>query len=552
MKLLLHTKTLMNYALIASFLLLANCKPGGILTPPGKPVKDSVIVTNPDTVVTTPVATVTNGTPLKNMFGVNSYEWDFLSNPNDPNIKYTIYETNMSLIKSFSAVRHYMNWNKLENTEGDYTYNPTNDGSWDYDLIYTRCKTEGITMLADLKNCPRWMLTTYPSSQQDDENVPARYGVDLSKPASYIEQAKVGFQFAARYGANAAVNKALVKVDPRPRWTNDHINEVKIGMNLIKYIECNNEEDRWWKGPLTTQTPEQYAANLSAFYDGDKGKLGVNVGVKTADPSMVVVMGGMATCDPTYVTRMIAWCKTNRGYKADGSVNLCFDVINYHYYSNNGSVITHKQATTGVAPELSAAGDIADSFTKVAGKIPVWVTEAGYDINQGSYQKAIAIGTKSALLTQGDWILRTCLLYMRHNIQSLYFYQLFDVTAGNSTQYATSGMAENGKRRPAADYILQTTRLMGSYTYSKTISADPLVDVYVSGKKTMYVLTIPDQKGRTGSYTLDLGITTLSANIYNLKAGADAVTKTTGVVLGGKIKVTATETPIFVEAANNQ
>ncbi|PTQ96780.1 hypothetical protein C8P68_104269 [Mucilaginibacter yixingensis] len=519
---------------------------------PSKPVSTDSAITAESSLTTSGAKTTTASTvPLKNMFGINSYEWDFLQNPADPNNRTTIYETNMALIKSFSAVRHYMNWNKLENTEGNYTYDPTNDGSWDYDLIYTRCKQEGITVLADLKNCPRWMLASYPADQQDDENAPLPYGADMSKPASYLAMAKVGFQFAARYGSNAAVDKSLVTVDSRPRWTNDRINVVKIGLNLVKYIECNNEPDRWWKGPQTTQTPEQYAANLSAFYDGDKGKLGKNAGVKTADPNMMVVMGGIATCDPNYVARIIAWCKTNRGTRADGSVDLCFDVVNYHYYSNNGSVITHRTASTGVAPELSDAGTIADSFTKVAYQyhLPVWVTEAGYDINQGSYQKAIPIGTKSALITQADWILRTSLLYMRHHIASVYFYQLFDANPGYAGQYSTSGLAENGQRRPAADYILQTTKLMGTYTYVKTISTNPLVDQYQNGKKTMYVLTVPDQVGRTAAYTLDLGKTTLTANIYNPKVGADAMTKTTKVTLAGKVNVTVTETPMFIESA---
>ncbi|WP_146166538.1 hypothetical protein ABZR88_09420 [Mucilaginibacter yixingensis] len=512
---------------------------------------DSAITAESSLTTSGAKTTTASTVPLKNMFGINSYEWDFLQNPADPNNRTTIYETNMALIKSFSAVRHYMNWNKLENTEGNYTYDPTNDGSWDYDLIYTRCKQEGITVLADLKNCPRWMLASYPADQQDDENAPLPYGADMSKPASYLAMAKVGFQFAARYGSNAAVDKSLVTVDSRPRWTNDRINVVKIGLNLVKYIECNNEPDRWWKGPQTTQTPEQYAANLSAFYDGDKGKLGKNAGVKTADPNMMVVMGGIATCDPNYVARIIAWCKTNRGTRADGSVDLCFDVVNYHYYSNNGSVITHRTASTGVAPELSDAGTIADSFTKVAYQyhLPVWVTEAGYDINQGSYQKAIPIGTKSALITQADWILRTSLLYMRHHIASVYFYQLFDANPGYAGQYSTSGLAENGQRRPAADYILQTTKLMGTYTYVKTISTNPLVDQYQNGKKTMYVLTVPDQVGRTAAYTLDLGKTTLTANIYNPKVGADAMTKTTKVTLAGKVNVTVTETPMFIESA---
>jgi hypothetical protein len=508
-----------------------------------QPGVDQVLISTPGTVTTPGVM------PLKNMFGINAYEWNFLEDPAQPNNRTTIYEANMAVIKSFSAVRHYLNWNKLENTEGNYTFNPTNDGSWDYDLIYTRCKQDSIFVLADLKNCPRWMMATYPANQQDNENAPALYGSDLSKPDSYIQQARTAFQFAARYGYNTAVNPELVKVDTRPRWANDRINEVKIGMGLISYIECNNEPNRWWKGSQTHQTAEQYAANLSAFYDGDEGRLGKNAGVKTADPNMKVVIGGLATSDPAYINTMIEWCKRNRGYKADGSVNLCFDVINYHFYSSNADPVTHKGATMGIAPELSLAGSIANSFVQLGKQyhLPVWITEAGYDINQQSYQKAIPIGNKPALLTQADWILRTALLYMRHGIQRLFFYQLFDDKANSTTQYGTSGLAENARRRPAADYILQTSHLMGDYVFAKTINADPLVDVYQDGKKTMYVLTVPDQQGRTANYNLILGKVKKAA-IYHLKPGADVIEQKTVPVVNGQLKITATETPVFVQA----
>jgi hypothetical protein len=104
-------------------------------------VKDSIKVINPARAN----AIDSNQTPLKNMFGINSYEWNFLETPAAPNDRNHIYEANMALIKSFSAVRHYLNWNKLENTEGNYTYNPTNNGNWYYDVIYNRCKQDSIT-----------------------------------------------------------------------------------------------------------------------------------------------------------------------------------------------------------------------------------------------------------------------------------------------------------------------------------------------------------------------------------------------------------------------
>jgi len=490
-----------------------------------------------------------NPTPLKNMFGVNAYEWNFLENPGSPNDRNHIYEDNMALVKSFSAVRHYLNWNRIETEKGDYSFNPSKNGSWNYDVIYQRCKQDGILVLADLKNCPDWLANTYPASSRSDENAPAPYGTSLTDPASYGDQARTAFQFAARYGYNKNINRALVKVGNTKRWTGDVPNEAKIGMGLIKYIECGNEPDRWWGVDEAHQEPDQYAANMSAFYDGNMGKLGPNTGVKTADPGMQVVMGGLASADAGYVAKMIEWCKKNRGYKKDGSINLCFDVINYHLYSNNGDVRTHKKATTGIAPELSNDGSIARSFVLLANSLPnhpeVWVTETGYDINQQSYQKAESIGEKTALANQADWILRTSLLYIRYGVKRLFFYQLFDDHADGTGQYATSGLAEGIKRRPAADYILQTRKLMGDYNYVKTISKDPLVDQYQSGNKTIYVLMIPDETGRTASYTLDLG--TARANIYNLKIGADLMTKTMVSTVNGKIKIEVKETPVFIE-----
>ncbi|MDR3694876.1 hypothetical protein [Mucilaginibacter sp.] len=489
--------------------------------------------------------------PLKNMFGINAYEWNFEENPGSPNDRKHIYEDNMALIKTFSAVRHYLNWDRMESgNKGDYSFNPALSGGWDYDVIYERCKKDGILVLADLKNIPEWMINTYPASSRDNDNAPVIYGKSLDDPASYIDQAKMAFQFAARYGYNKNVNKSLVKVVTNKRWNDDIPNQPNVGMGLIKYIECGNERDRWWGGDETHQNPEQYAANMSAFYDGNMGKMGPSAGVKTADPNMQVVMGGLASADIKYVQRMINWCKTHRGYKKDGSINLCFDVINYHLYSNNGDVRTHKRATTGIAPELSNDGSIANDFVKLANSLPqqpeVWLTETGYDINQESYQKAESIGNKTVLQDQADWILRTSLLYIRYGVKRVFFYQLFDDHAGGTTQYATSGLNEGIKRRPAADYILQTTKLMGDYNYVKTISRDPLVDQYTLGKKTMYVLTIPDETGRKGTFTLDLG-KAKTANIYRPKAGADVMDKSQVNTVNGKVKIEVTETPVFVE-----
>ncbi|GAA4409667.1 hypothetical protein GCM10023187_33290 [Nibrella viscosa] len=500
----------------------------------------------------TPTPAPAKAIKLKNMFGINAFEWDFEDGQN-PTV---INETKLQAVKTFTGIRHYMDWEKLESQQGKYTYNPVHSGGWNYDIIYERCKAEGIEVLADLKTIPHWMQLTYPEAERDAENVPVRYGKDYSDPNSYIEQAKVAFQYIARYGHNPAVNPALLSVNSAQRWTGDGVNTVKIGLGLISYIECDNERDKWWKGRKAYQTAREYAANLSAFYDGHKNTMGPGVGVKNADPSVKVVMGGLASAyaGADYLKGMIDWCKEFRGYRPDGRINLCWDVINYHLYTDDANSSQSGTSTRGVAPEGSSAGRIAKEFIDVAhalaGDMPVWITETGYDVNQGSPIKAIPIGNKSALQTQADWILRTALFYARLGIEKVFLYQLYDDNFLSPIQFGSSGlMNPNHTRKPAADYIYQVNQLLGEYTYRQTLHADPIVDRYESGGKSAYILVVPDETGRTAQYTLDLGTAT-QAKIYTPKAGSNTMEVQEVNTVQGKLTLTVTETPVFVIASN--
>ena len=253
--------------------------------------------------------------PLKQMFGVNGFEWNFEA-PNNPG---QIDAQDFKAAKTFSGFRHYMDWEKLESSQGSYTFNPTLNGGWNYDALYDSCKAAGIEVLACLKTLPAWMVNSYPSDQQDAENVPVFYGKDFTNPLSYIEQAKVAFQYAARYGSNKNVDRTLLSVNSVPRWTGDNVNTIKIGLGIVHYIECDNERDKWWKGRKAYQTAYEYAANLSAFYDGNKNTMGPGVGIKNADSTMKVVMAGTALATTDYLKGMVDWCRQHRGYKADGT-----------------------------------------------------------------------------------------------------------------------------------------------------------------------------------------------------------------------------------------
>ncbi|MES2703270.1 MAG: T9SS type A sorting domain-containing protein [Bacteroidota bacterium] len=495
----------------------------------------------PNTVPATPAKTI----KLKQEMGVNAFEWDF-EHPSSPLV---INETRMNAVKAFSSIRHYLDWEKLEPTNGGYTFNPSHSGGWNMDVIYERCKADGIEVLVDIKTIPSWMLSSYTTGA-DAENVPVFAGADFSAPASYIKQAKLGFQFAARYGYNTSVSTSLLSVNTATRWTGDPANTVKKGLGLVKFIECDNERDKWWKGRNAYQTGREYAANMSAFYDGHKNTMGAGVGVKNADPNMQVVMGGVAMPTVDYLMGMIDWCKENRGYKADGSVNLCWDVVNYHIYPDNGGNL-QGAGTRGAAPEVAHADSVAKKFIDASRAysqdMPVWVTETGYDINPGSVVKAVAVGSRNVLATQADWVLRNSLLYARMGVERCFFYMMDDVDTNSTIKFSSCGLVNaNYSRKPAADFLLQTKKLMGEYEYKETISTNPLVDRYELDGRSAYAIVKPTENGSTMSYSLPLSTTSGTAKLYKPTIGQDSMNVSNVTIAGGSVALTVSETPMFL------
>ncbi len=491
-------------------------------------------------------AAVKGSFPLKQYFGVNAFEWNF-ENPNAPD---RIDTSLMSAAKPFSQVRHYLDWRHLEQSEGKFTFNASLAGGWNYDALYQGLKAKGIDVLVDIKTLPDYMLATYPDSLKDSENVPVKYGKDFSDPDSYIEQARMAYQFAARYGSNTGVDSTTINVAHISQYPGGPVNLTKKALGLVTYVECDNERDKWWKGRKAYQTAWEYAANLSAFYDGNKNTMGPGVGIKNADPNMVVVMCGLSYTSTDYIKGMVDWCRQHRGYKANGSVNLCWDVINYHYYSNNGDGSQGGTATQGAAPELAGTAATAQQFIaaahQYAGDMPVWVTELGYDVNQGSPLKAVSIGGKTALQTQADWELRSALLYARQGVARTFFYEMYDDDLNSATEFNSSGLINSNKsRKPVADYFYQAKQLLGDYVYKNTLSTNPLVDVYQLNGKAAYILTVPDQKGRTASYSLTLNGAD-SVKIYKPKAGSAQMDVQYIKLTSGKLNITVTETPQFV------
>ncbi|WP_169788187.1 carbohydrate-binding protein [Rufibacter tibetensis] len=510
--------------------------------------------------------------PFENQLGINSFVWDF-TNGDAQNY---VVPAKLEVAKTFKGgFRFYMDATTFEANREVYTFNPTSAGWWNYDLLFSTLKENNLPALACVRGQSIPMLRSYPSGERDMEKVPVYYGSNYEDPASYKDNAQLGFQTAARYGTGlnadgsdrSAYLLSKVKVQTT-KFTNSEgenfscINDVKVGLGTLTYVQHDNERDKWWKGRQGYQTGREYAANMSAFYDGHKGALGPGVGVKDADPNMKVVTTGIALANTYYYQGMLDWCREHRGYKKDRNGNILLDkngaaiidfpadVIAFHNYLNNGG--QQHSGSRGVAPEIGKIEEISGRFVKfVKEKLPgveLWQTEAGYDTRSTSSQAALAIGSKSQDITQADWNLRISLINWKLGIDRTMYYMLYDTPLNTEWDlYTRSGFVNNDQTpRAAADFFKQTGDLIGKFTYNRTLNTDPYIIEGVNGAEKVYACWIPDEVGRTATYQLDLGGAAY-AYIYTPKAGSATMTMQKVPTAGGKVTINVTETPIFVK-----
>lgn len=497
----------------------------------------------------------TSKSVFKNLTGVCMYEWNVL--PSDDPV--TVDPGLANMVGKCGYVRHYLDWIRIENTRGKYTFQPERNGGWFLDSMYSALKSRGVGILTGFQKTPPWIYEGYPfnaglaPNDMRQDVLPTIYGRRLDDPASYIEMGQLAFQFAARYGRNTGVNPSLVTVDtsqPNP-W--DPINEVKIGLGLVDIFEVGNEMNKTWVNREFYQTAREHAANLSCVYDGHKGMLGNNVGIKTADPNMQVSTMGTIEVNPSYFQGIIDWSKQYRGYLPNGQVDVPFDVINFHSYRNDAGGSQHGSATTGVCPEQSNLyEDISRLSLLVAKYFPdkkiVW-GEFGYDWNQNSIQKAPPIGSKTTFEVSGDWLLRSILEAGRAGIDIITIYQMYDddVTGENPTQYATSGIADWNSRtnRNAIAYIAQARSFMDSFMYSENISMSPRVDKWSNGNEDVYAIWSPTQNDSSGAFMLEPGAHT-SAVLYEMNGISDTPL-ISNLPVNANYSISYSETPVFVK-----
>lgn len=501
---------------------------------------------------TTPVIVPDSNVLWDTLVGACIFEWFAFDSDHPTEIEYN--QAKLAQIGKLGVIRHYLDWRRVEETYGNYTFQPERNGGWFLDDMYQELRDRGVRIICGFQKTPQYIYGSYPSNTTNREDiVPCIYPKRFDDPASYIEMGKFAFQFAARYGNNTNVNPALVKVDtsqPNP-W--DPINEVKIGLGLVEAFECGNEVNKTWVNRDFYQTAREHAANLSMVYDGHKGAYGEDVGIKTADPTMLVATMGTIEVNPDYFMGIIDWSRQHRGYLPNGEVDVPFDIINFHSYRNDANGSQFGNATTGVAPEITDLYDDVIRLREIVAKYfpskKIQWGETGYDWNQGSVQKAPPIGSKTSLEVFGDWILRSSLEAGRIGLDYITFYELYDddPTGLSTTQYATSGLvANNYTNRPASAYLAQATSILSGLRYSENISLTPRVDKWSNTTVDVYAIWSPTDTDVTGTYNLSVADAHSLATLYTIGGLLD-IPESEVLTPGASYSVDYSETPVFVK-----
>ncbi len=355
------------------------------------------------------------------------------------------------------VVREYHNWgwlgdNYMAQAYPQTLYTPNiPDFNWDWDGFFSGLQAMGVSGFPAVQGGVPWVANSA---------VPPADGSPTAA-ASYIAHGDTMFQIAARWGSTKVPDAKLKLAAGQTRSS---------GLGTVEYFEDFNEQDNA-KG----FTGDVFAAMASADYDGDQMRLGATIGIKNADPNAKLVMGGLSgaygTGDTwinsitTFLDAMRTWSTTHRA----GSFPA--DVINVHYYSfgPGAPAPAISPEADHVAAKLAAV--VAYRDKNLPGK-PVWWTEFGYDTYANSPLHAPALGSNSAFIVQGQWLVRDLLAALAAGIERATLFELDDTctppASACDTQFATAGLlADPGSAPKPAWYFLATFRArLGAMVYA--------------------------------------------------------------------------------------
>lgn len=333
---------------------------------------------------------------------------------------------------------------------------PSNSGGVNMKAQLTSFKNKGTESVIVLQKSPNFIMNESATVHNGDYK-PIAYNItDYNTPSNWLDIAKAYYRIAGYLGTQQISNTDL-NFNTTPRWNGDVLNVEESGLGLAKWIEILNEPDKNWSTPVTAgyYTPYTLASLLSAAYDGHQGTMS-KAGIKTADPSMKVVMGGIYKLQVEYIKAMHEWAKVNR---PDGKFPA--DAINFHHYNNNDNTGGQGTGTAAVHPEqgqlFTQMQQVVEYRNKYLPDLEIWLSEWGMSTNLGNLKvpNLASYGTKEDV--QGAWMIRTYLSLIKLNIDKSYMYATEDENdPNNNSLFGGVGILKHGTLEKKRSYYYVT------------------------------------------------------------------------------------------------
>jgi hypothetical protein len=480
-------------------------------------------------------------------------------------------------MQAVGFIREYHNWgwdeadvwkDKDGNIHGDISYKGYPDtklkfspsygsgGLWDFDAYYLKGKNGGLEISPDLKQGTPWLQGGPLNFKLERKPVDA-LGDPTTDPRSYEKRAHYLYQYAARYGSTKVAENKLTLATDQQKLS---------GLDYIKYIEDWNEPNKWWEGADSKFSPEEYAAMISADYDGHQKALAGGYGtfgVKNADPNIKLVMGGLAEIDLNFLEKMRDWFIENRS----GNNVIALDALNVHHYAFKNGV----DETGGGPPKSPEEDQFKERMLEVVnfrntympGK-EVWISEFGWDTEYPSALAAPTIGANDPQEVQGQWLVRGYLAFAAAGVDRAQQFMLRDPFTDPGMfwqKFSTSGMTKGkGSWEPKKSWYYV-------YTLKNTLKNTKFLDEQPSGNSNILVYrfknvttneiihavwakTSSDLKVPGHSLTLAGAPTTGTARLIEMQPGDQDGIASNLNILNGKVTVDVSERPIFIKVAN--
>lgn len=396
---------------------------------------------------------------------------------------------------------------------------------------------------------PYWMK----KKGLDDRDRPiTQLGMNKEDPFSYARHANMLWNMAALFG-KTPVDTNLIQAYNRPRFS---------GRNTMTLFENGNEVDASWVGDKYCN-PVEYFAVSSADYDGHESRMGLNMGIKNADPSAELMMSGLAGLDTNRVRVLNFLCKNLR---KDGKF-LWQGGIQYHCYAVDGKgrfpAEDFAYTSRGASPEeyklREKLAKVRDYTYRVQPGVECVLGEFGYDKSRTSKVSAPLVKGYNARQSQGIMLLRGINAVSFSGFDRLILYWIKDDYPDDEPAiFVTSGVIRQVKQDvweplPAWFYISTLVNRLGDYVPSKIISESGDVWVYqyrnkLRPEEVAYFVYCPSYSGKkVDNYALSLGKKAAGqATVITMADQSETGRETKVAINQGKLVIPVNEVPQLI------